>query len=330
MKVVSNIFSFIHPETLFIDKISITYNPSKADRDYILAAIKKLGWLETWAAKKKNIKDVDKKYSEYIYSKSPYRSVIDLRIPDNAFTEDNLVLLELDAKVKGISFLRIEYSPSKVPFSVLSACLNDIMPKGIDCIFEKGKVTRLDIAMDIKDVKPYQIILDYMKSRFRTSIIESGRPDSIYIGKDTGENQVYMYDKAKEMKDKNKIKPLSEFQFPEYDITRIELRHRPDPALKFAELFNLENLLFKAVAIYGTPPKIKGDDQFNAMRDLCVLKGIRHVLKQFTNKEHDELIDKLVKFSKPDFIDFKMLWTTLPEALKQVYPHAIMTSISKC
>ena len=183
--------------------------------------------------------------------------------------------------------------------------------------------------MDIKNVKPYQIIIDYMKSQFRTSILESGRPDTIYIGKDTGVNQLLMYDKCKEMKANNVIKPMSGYQFPDYDLTRIELRHRPKQAPNFAELFKLENMLVKSIAIFGTPTKIKGDNYFNAMRDLCVLKGIRHVLKQFTKKEFEELVDKLLKYSVPDFIDFKKLWETLPDALKQVYPNAMVSPISK-
>lgn len=332
MKVLNSIFNFINPDSLIVDRITITYEPSQADKEYISAAIKNLGWLETWAAKKKSIKKEEDKYKQYIVPSSQYHSVIDLRFPDESFIDDNQVRIELNSRIKGNSFLRIDYNPSKVSFSVLAMCLNDIMPNGIDCIFQKGRVTRLDIAMDIRDVKPYQIILDFMKSQFRENILESGRPDTIYIGKDTGVNQILMYDKVKELKAKNKIKALSDYQFPEYDLTRIELRHRPSPATKFADLFNLENLLFKSVVILGTPKKVKGDNPFNAMRDLCVLKGIRHVLKQLTEKEHDSFIDKLIKYSVPDFIDFIKLWATLPDALKQVYPYTntFMTSISKC
>lgn len=308
------------PDKLFIDKISITYTPPIAEQEYIKNTIKNVEWLNLWTTKKKKSKKFDDP-TAYITTSNQYKSVLDLWLPDDDFQQDNLLMLELDSWKKETAFMRIEYNPSRISFNLLSVCLKHIMPDGLDSLFEGGKVTRLDIAMDIEDVKPFQLILDYGKMRFRTCYLESGIPNSIYIGKDTGENQIYMYDKIKEMKNsKTTIKPFSNFQPPK-SLTRIELRHRPNsPTPKLTELLHLENLLTDKMHIIGPPAKLKLDTDFNLKHDLCVLKGIKAVLKQLTPTEQDDFKYKLMKFSAENFLDFNKLWETLPAALQQVYP----------
>jgi hypothetical protein len=72
MNVISNIFSFIHPESLIIDMLAITYDPPGDDRQYIGDAIKQPGWLATWAVVKNkylstaNLSEAEK-YWRYFY-----------------------------------------------------------------------------------------------------------------------------------------------------------------------------------------------------------------------------------------------------------------------
>ena len=196
------------------------------------------------------------------------------------------------------------------------------MPQGsINPIFDHGNVTRLDIAVDIQQVFPFQIMLDYIKTRFRLVYIESGKTDSIYIGKDTGVTQMYMYDKAKEMTDKGYlVKPMSDYQIPADGLTRIEIRHRPKGKVTFAELFHLPNL-FTPMYIIGTPRKLKGDTWFNVLRDLCVHKGLRQTVNNIPDADRLAFAGKLEKYGQYDFLDIQQLWGTLPDALLKVYPH---------
>jgi len=312
-------FQFIHPDNVFIDNITLTYSPKNiSDREHILKSVGNVEWLATWAKPKYKVDGVLK----FIYPSKHYRRAVELLFPDDTFTHENTVLLEMIPKGKSTGFLRLEYNPEKVSLETLTACLDSIMPQGgISPVFDHGNVTRLDIAVDIKQVFPYQIILDYMKMQFRTVYIESGVPNSIYIGKDTGVNQLYCYDKVQEMLDKGfQIKPMSDYKFPTDGLTRIEIRHRPKGLAKFSDMIHLPNL-YEPMRIAGTPPKVKGDKMFDVMRDLCVLKGARHVVKQLGKQGDAEFSKKLEKYSIGAFLDIHQLWSTLPNALLKVYPH---------
>ena len=312
-------FQFTHPDNVFIDNISLTYSPKKSsDKEHIHKAVDNEEWLKTWA-KAKPLKGGGVKY---LSASANYHTKVELLFPDDTFVKNNTALLEMNPRNPATPFLRLEYNPEKISLEALTTCLNAIMPQdGINPIFDHGTVTRLDISLDIKQVFPYQIILDYMKMQFRTVYFESGVPTSIYIGKDTGVTQMYMYDKLQEMKDKEyQINPLSDYQLPTDGLTRIEIRHRPKGSPKFSDMFHLPNL-YEPMRIAGTPPKVKGDKMFDVMRDLCVLKGARHVVKQLGKQGDVEFSKKLEKYSIGAFLDIHQLWSTLPNALLKVYPH---------
>jgi hypothetical protein len=229
-----------------------------------------------------------------------------------------VLTLECDPRDTKNAFMRIEYNPALISYTHIATCLNDIMPDGIECFFEGGSVSRFDVALDVRDVRLVQIILDYANFIYRRPTIVSGRLETLYIGKDTGCNQIYMYNKGKELK-KHKIKPLSDYQHPQYDLTRIELRHRPDPSPKFKELYGLKNL-FEGMIIAGTPLLVKEDDYFNVLRDVCVLKGMRHAIKQFSMLQRKYFAERIGKYVFPNFLNLEKLWATLPGVLDQIYP----------
>lgn len=222
---------------------------------------------------------------------------------------------------KSTPFIRLDYCPSKISFLELETCLESIFPHGINGIFTTGTVSRVDIALDIVGVIPMQVILDYPKTRHRENHLESGILETVYIGTDTGVNQLVMYDKTAEMKAKKlKIKPMSDYQFPTTSITRIEMRHEPKKT-KFNQLHKLPNL-FNPLLMILTPLNIKKDTDLRHKRDLSVLEGVRHTSKGLTKKERAAFFEKIEQLWLPDFIDLKKLWSTLPQALLQVYPHA--------
>lgn len=318
-KNIDSTFKFSHPDKVIVDNITLTYAPkNNSDKEHIHKAVGNEGWLKMWA-KAKPLKGGGVKY---LNTSAHYHTKVELLFPDDTFVQNNTALLEMNPRNPATPFLRLDYNPEKISLEALTTCLNAIMPQGsINPVFDHGNVTRLDIAVDIKQVFPYQIILDYFKTRFRTVYLESGMVGSIYIGKDVGETQLYMYDKFKEMKDKKyQIKEMSDYQFPTDCLTRIELRHRPKGLTKFADLFHLPNL-FEPMLIVGTPPQVKGDIGFNVMRDLCVHKGLRHTVNKFPKAERLKFADKLEGCGKADFLDIHQLWSTLPNSLLKVYPH---------
>lgn len=319
MKNTDSPFQFIHPDRVIIDNFTLTYSPkNKPDNEHILKAVGNEGWLKTWA-KAKTIKGGGVKY---LNPSAHYLTMVELLFPDDTFTHENTARLEMNPRNPATPFLRLEYNPEKISFEAISACLNAVMPQGgVSPVFDHGNVTRLDIAADIRQVFPYQIILDYFKTRFRKVYLESGMVGSIYIGKDTGVTQMYMYDKVKEMLDKEcQINPMSDYQFPTDGLTRIEIRHRPKGFTKLSDLFLLPNL-FEPMLIVGTPPQVKGDIVYNVMRDLCVHKGLRSTINKFPKAERLKFADKLGECGQADFLDIHQLWSTLPNALLKVYPH---------
>jgi hypothetical protein len=308
--------AFIHPDNLFIDRISLTYDVASEDhKKYLLAAVKEKGWLDTWT---------DKKASKSSYQYNVSRS---LTLPDKDFEQDNVAILELDPRYTSTPFLRLDYNPHKISYLGLETCLESVLPFDLADIYEAGGVSRVDIAMDIVGVNPMQVVLDYQKTRHRANYIESGALETVYIGTDTGVNQLVMYDKVAEMKAKKlKIKPMSDYQFPTTSITRIEMRHRPkitktNKIKKFNQMHKLQNL-FAPMFIILTPRYIKKDTDLRHNRDLCVLKGLRHTANELTKQERAAFAEKVEQQWLPDFLDLKKLWSTLPQALQQVYPDA--------
>ena len=102
-------FQYIHPDTVFIDNITLTYSPkNNSDKDHILKAVGNDGWLETWAKLKYPKKEGAKKY---LSASKHYQTSIALQFPDDNFTHDNTALLEINPWVKSTGFLRLEYNP---------------------------------------------------------------------------------------------------------------------------------------------------------------------------------------------------------------------------
>jgi hypothetical protein len=304
----NNIF-YIHPDCLFIDGITITYPlHSEDEKNHVLSAIQDEDWFNIWA----NAKGAK---SSYQYKKS-----VKLKFPDSDFERDNTATLEMNPWNPSTSFIRLDYNPTKISYHVLAACLESILPYGIDDIYETGNVTRLDIAMDVIGVKPRQVILDFLKTKHRKVYAKSGMPETVYIGDDTGENELVIYDKIIEMESKKlKIKPLSTYTFPKYDITRIEMRYRPKVQTKFMNLHEINNV-FKPMIMFLTPLTTIGDSDFMIKRDLSVYKGVRFTDNDLKKSEQQDFREKLMKHSIPDFLDIEKLWETFPKALNEVFP----------
>ncbi len=316
-----NDFIYRHPKNLLIDRLTLTYNPpNKTDENNIIKAISSKGWLDTWANK-------DKKYA---YPSKYYRKTIGISFDDSVFQNTNGALLGVDPRnnKNTISFLRMDYNPNKISYEMICACLNDILPNGVDDLFNNGNVTRIDIALDIPLVTPQQIILDYKKTEYRETRQTSGILETLYIGKHDSDNQLVMYDKKKEiLGSKLKPKPFSDYQLSDESLTRIELRHRPHNKMKLVGVLELGNL-FKPMKITGTPLTIKNDKDLEVKRDLCVLKGYMNVQKSYTKAESKELSNKLNQIGKSNFLKINKLWNTLPNALKAAYPHCQLPLIA--
>jgi hypothetical protein len=305
-----NNINFIHPDSLFIDRLSVTYSPkNKADEEYILKAATDPVWLKIWTGKGKA------KPSQH------YKKAIKLEFWDKNFDTTNSAYLELQPWNPETPSVRLDYNPSKISYHMLAPCLENIFPHGMSCIFTTGTVSRVDIALDIIGVIPMQVILDYRKTRHRENYLESGLLETVYLGTDSGVNQLVMYDKTAEMKAKKLIiKPMSDYQFPTENIARIELRHRPKK-MKFSQLHKLPNL-FAPMYIILTPLAIKNDTDLRHKRDLSVLKGLRHTANELKKAERAAFAEKVEQQWLPDFLHLDKLWATLPQALLQVYPHA--------
>ena len=308
--------------------LDMTCHLSIEDQLSLRQATEDLEWLDLWAQiKRKKYLGPDmpktERYKAYRKQSDLFWNAISLRFDDKIFEHENLLTLEFAPRYpKNTPYMKMSFSPALVSYDDIGFCLDGVIPGGLQRVFEEGQATRLDVALDILDVQLIQIILDHPGYTHRDPKIVSCKFNILYIGKDTGTRQFYSYDKLRQMQDKKyKIKPLSEYKFPQNGQVRVEVRLRPDPPLKFAELYNLPNQ-FQEMIIAGTPLSIVGkDEDFTIYRDACALKGMRAAINDFTIKQRKYVTGKIGKYIFPDFLDFDKSWATLPQVLHQTYPH---------
>lgn len=112
----------------------------------------------------------------------------------------------------------------------IAKVINDVVLGGWEFVVTDGRVSRIDLAIDFKNVTPAQFVWlsrhNYKKSNLYIDD-SNQRLETIYMGSVSSELYVVVYDRKSATKIKGKFPEFGLENYPDFDVTRIEIRHQP-------------------------------------------------------------------------------------------------------
>ena len=298
------------PSPLFVDKLSMT--------------------LDIYDSNKKNVaKDfmniVDEFYggklwesTTYIYNKKVY-------------IDDEYVLFQCVPKYEGVNFFRVEYNPAKVDPVEVAQITNLFLPGGYKDLLTYGRVTRIDIATDVKKLSVGDLFFQYPGLAVSKNHLKSGSIQTAYLGDDNSVNQFVVYDKGAEIKAKNgKLGKAYKKEVPSCPLTRIEWRFRPKKICTFKTLLSSTENVFEKLnlGMLTSLPKMPKTDTEGLVKlvvELSKYQGLQQALFCVPKYRRKELMDTIMKSCKTTWWKPEELWKTLPGALERIlnpgYPY---------
>ena len=97
----------------------------------------------------------------------------------------------------------VEFNPAKLSeddMLHISACLDTLFNHGALTLLQKGRLARLDIAIDVRQARMQDYF--FLDGRLRNIDLEYKAVGSIYLGSEHGKRTLLIYDKAKEQLEK--------------------------------------------------------------------------------------------------------------------------------
>jgi len=174
------------------------------------------------------------------------------------------------------AFMRCEWNPARlgpVGFAQMKHEMEtEVLPNWLVKLISLGRVTRLDIAVDLRGTHMDDLIIRNKQSRAMTLITGTdGRTETIYFGKPKS-NQLSAYDLVKKAKAKG-------LPIPKVPMTRIEKRWKNPGMVK--ELPNLKNPLSGITIYHPDPISYHGPKVgYESFRNLCQVRGVKRALEQ--------------------------------------------------
>lgn len=159
------------------------------------------------------------------YSRKPYKRGVRVYEPDQ--NNKLRMLIQWNPFHESIPFIRVDFNPAYAdPYHVF-ATLEGILPGGLADISNHAIITRFDATVDLTGIKPHQLLAYYEKKRISEVHCKSGVIETLYLGERGSNNQVAIYDKQLQIKEKNQKFGLN-LTAPKKHTTRVEIRMKPE------------------------------------------------------------------------------------------------------
>lgn len=287
-----------------IDKLSLTYSGiPPSEYEAVLAQF------FSWESDKELLKNAGN------FGKQNYKNRFELTYPGNG----EKILIELNPKKSSTSFMRLEFNPAKLGLEgmeFLRLRIESILCNNYPWqdIAAKGRVTRIDIAVDIIGTYADIDSLQAMEAPQATKAIpgkkwgfyaSSGETETIYLGvKGKGKlAPIILYNKAQQLTDTN-----SPPMYGNCPHIRVEVRKTPQCSI--TSLLSMKNPLLDVSIIDSfqpvTPPETPHAWRF--FLDCCHLRGKEHALSLLPSEELREAYAKALKTAEHKLWRPEKLW----------------------
>ena len=237
-----------------------------------------------------------------------------LRSYEVAF-ENTTVLVQVKPQSKTNNFLRVEMNPDvmqvpdlKLVWKLLGGVSENQISKKV--IAEDAKITRLDVAVDMLNIDPEDILIDHKFTGKTNAYFGSGgKIETVYLNKKTKGSTTYLYDKKVQAQDTGKSLDTGVNKYGEAKYTRLECRVQTQKPFK--KLASLKNPLKKVYLADMDGCDAPGKPHVWALfQDACRYRGLVGALELLPAKEREEFHEVIKKSSdllwRPD--DIWVFW----------------------
>lgn len=301
---------------LFIDNLYITLGVSEQDEKEI---VKNFFEILTEYPDKTELYNESK--IELNTSSGLYHCNKDVYLPEF----DEHIRFYCGPKNKKANFLKVEWIPAKVPSTDVADIVNLIIPGGYSELIAYGTITRADITTTIDNIGLSEILYHYPNLKVNKVYFGTGGNESVYLGSPSSENSFTLYDKKKQIKDKNKKKyKIHKVDVPLNRQIQVEYKFRPKK-----QKVTLSNLSIKGKPLYEKLgilqlkylPKQKSD--FDSLVNMTIsnmqTRGFNKTLNMIEGKKRREKVAARIKnLCHAEWWNPADLWKTLPGAIEQV------------
>ncbi|TXM73121.1 hypothetical protein FV218_11875 [Methylobacterium sp. WL69] len=225
--------------------------------------------------------------------------------------------ISFDPKKSYFPDLRLEFNPVRAgPFGMgaLREVLHHLLPiGGWDFLYEKGKISRLDIAVDVQGIRMHHFHLLPQQVLVTKTYEKQAKLKTIYVGKPTG-NQLAVYSKSAEMAASGKPLPVP--------TVRIEKRLKK-LGKSLSQLGKLDNP-FLGFNIVSTPPGPPAGEEtpknkyiWTLFLDSVARRTLGPALKLLPQAKMTVYRKHFKGYEQP-WWDVKKVWAQWPETLKNM------------
>lgn len=293
----------------FIDKISITYKI--ADEELKVAVIEALKL------------DVEEKTAfhsakDFKTGGVPYAASVHLIVPPKG----EKVLIQAGPKKMGLSHnLRLEFNPRALGppgIAFLKSQLENLIVGGLSYahILLKGKVTRVDVAVDLIGIRIDHLDIQFLKaSKSHWYYSSTGAPQTGYLGIKPSpkvKNASWVaYNKRAQLKDTGKTE--QEQLYGGLSHTRIEFHAQPMKC--FGDLAAMKNPFSALSLAYPSAPKGVKPYTWLFFLDACHRRGHKVALAQLPDGPLRTRYAKALEKAHADFWKPDLIWAAWDKAL---------------
>lgn len=234
------------------------------------------------------------------------------------------ILFQCQPKEKNNNFFRVEWTPAKVETETVADIVNLIVPGGYADLINHGRITRIDITTDVKNLKMGDALFRYPGIAISYNYLKAGSIQTAYLGTKGGINQFKFYDKAQQIKEINETKPQQYKEpLPKHPTTRIEWEYRPKKICTFANIDETCKPIYKklwcAMAVnLAVPPTTDIAGHINSVIKISHYEGFQQALYAIPKFRRAEVRDYIESNTDAAWWSPESLWQTFPEAIEHI------------
>jgi hypothetical protein len=280
----------------FIDKLSITLKPAHGDHAYQI-------YKQLWTVIDDNVFQNAGPKSKY---SGKYNVVKLISLP----WTHHRVIFQVQQEDHQVQHIRLEFNPRKIGsqgLMELHATLMMLLLNGWDYVIEHGRITRIDVGVDIPNVRMDEFLFLPQQGTTTREWGVDGHLESQYSGKSQG-NYTAIYSVKK--------KRIAKGQpWTGKSVVRVERRLRYPSPKKLSDLAKLENPFAKMVltTVMPQPPDPKKAWEWSMFEDSVNVRGLAKALALVPENRRKQYRDYLKQHPKP-WWNPEAIWAQWPEA----------------